>query len=122
MSKFAKLLLFLLLLLVACSRPTEISFRQHILPILHDNCVGCHKPGGQGFEKSGLDLTMYAGVLKGTRFGKVIVPGFSQNSTLIHLVKHKADPKINMPHSRKMLQEKDIEYLVKWVEQGAKDN
>ena len=41
-----------------------------LVPIFVGRCVSCHQPSGEGTEKSGLDLTSYAGVMKGTKFGK----------------------------------------------------
>ena len=45
------------------------SFSEDIFPIFKGRCLDCHQPGGQGYEKSGLDLTTYEGVMKGTKFG-----------------------------------------------------
>jgi hypothetical protein len=41
------------------------SFSEDILPILKGRCVSCHQPGSAGYEKSGLDLTTYEGLMKG---------------------------------------------------------
>ena len=46
-----------------------VSFKEDILPLLKWRCASCHESGGAGYEKSGLDLTSYAGVMKGTKFG-----------------------------------------------------
>jgi hypothetical protein len=50
------------------------SFAEDILPIFKGRCVGCHQAGSEGYEKSGLDLTSYEGLMKGTKFGAMVVP------------------------------------------------
>ena len=39
----------------------KTSFAEDVLPIFKGRCIGCHQPGGEGFEKSGLDLSTYEG-------------------------------------------------------------
>src|ERR1035437_8311141 len=73
------------LLLAACGQ-TEISYKADVQPVLQKYCAECHAEGGKGNEKSGLLLTSYEGVMKGTRFGSVIKPGDSLSSALIMLV------------------------------------
>ena len=55
----------------ACAADTT-SFAEDVFPIFKGRCVGCHAPGKEGFEKSGLDLTTYEGVMKGTKFGPMV--------------------------------------------------
>jgi hypothetical protein len=101
----------------------EVSFSKSIQPLLDTRCVSCHKaPDGEGYTKSGLLLDSYQGLMKGTRFGPVVVPGDSLNSTLMTLVEGRADPSINMPHSREPLSEEEVDMLRDWINQGAKNN
>jgi len=109
------------LLLAGCSEK-EISYKADIQPILKQYCVECHAEGGKGYEKSGLLLTSYEGVMKGTRFGSIIKPGDALSSTLIMLVEGRADPSIKMPHGKESLPKEKIELLKQWVKQGAKNN
>ena len=100
-----------------------VSFKADIRPIFDDYCMGCHKPGGKGFEKSGLDLRTYKSLMKGTKFGPVVTPGSSLTSTLNVLVSGHADPAISMPFGIKGGLPKDkVDLLNQWVNQGAKDN
>lgn len=100
-----------------------VSFKNDIRPILDDYCMGCHVPGGKGYEKSGLDLRSYDGLMKGTKFGPVVTPGSSLTSTLNVLVSGHGDPSISMPFGIKGGLPKDkVDLLNKWVNQGAKDN
>ena len=107
--------------LAACGEK-EISYKADIQPILQQYCVECHAEGGKGYEKSGLLLTSYEGVMKGTRFGSIIKPGDALSSTLIMLVEGRADPSIKMPHGKESLPKEKIELLKQWVKQGAKNN
>ncbi len=106
------------------ARPEKaVSFKSDIRPILDDYCKSCHVPGGKGYEKSGLDMRSYDSLLKGTRFGSIIKPGNSEDSTLIVLVEGRADPSISMPYGVKgKLSSDKIALLRKWIDQGAKNN
>ncbi|MEI9806118.1 MAG: hypothetical protein WDN48_19340 [Pseudolabrys sp.] len=44
-------------------RPTsqaKMSFQEDVVPIFKGRCESCHQSGGDGAQKSGLDLTSYA--------------------------------------------------------------
>ena len=101
----------------------EVSFKTDVRSVLDEYCMGCHKPGGKGYEKSGLDLRTYESLMKGTKFGPVITPGSSLTSTLNVLVSGHADPAISMPFGIKGGLPKDkVDILNNWVNQGAKNN
>ena len=36
-----------------------ISFKEDVFPTLELRCLECHQPGGDGYEKSGLDMRTY---------------------------------------------------------------
>jgi hypothetical protein len=104
--------------------PGEVSFKRDVQPILYDYCVNCHSPGGKGYVKSGLDLTSYQGVMKGTKYGKVVIPGNSEVSTFTKLLTG-TNKGLKMPmglNSSGTLNREYILVLRKWVNQGAKDN
>ena len=100
----------------------QVSFSKDVMPILEKNCLGCHKAGGTGYIASGLSMESYDNLMKGTKFGPVITPGYSFSSTLQILVEHKADSSINMPRDLPRLSQDNIELLGKWINQGAKNN
>ena len=100
----------------------EVSFKLDVLPILENHCVKCHQPGGPGYQASGLDLRTYASLMKGTKHGKVVVPGDPLTSNMMVLIEGRADPSIRMPHHERPLLKQQIEILRDWVGQGAKDN
>ena len=110
-----------IVLLTSCGQK-EISFSADVQPILKQYCMECHAAGGQGSEKSGLQVSSYESLMKGTRFGAIIKPGDTLTSAMIMLVEGRADASIKMPHGKASLPKEKIDLLKKWVEQGAKNN
>ena len=108
-------------ILGACA-PHDVSFSADVQPILQKRCVECHVPGGPGYNASGFDMNSYAALMKGGRYGPLVVPGDPLTSTLNMLVEGRADPSIHMPHGREKLSDREIEMLKVWVQEGAKDN
>lgn len=106
--------------LSGCSGEPRLSYQGNIKPLLDAKCVSCHVPGGPGTEKSGLRLDSYEAMMKGTRFGPVVVAGSSVSSTLYRLVAGQADPSIRMPHGQAALPETDVQMIADWIDQGAK--
>ena len=105
-------------------RPGEVSFSEDVQPILHDYCVSCHSVGGRGHAKSGLDLTSYEGLMKGTKFGPVVIPGNSDASTFTKLLTG-TNKGLKMPMGLNETGTLDRQYILilkKWVKQGAKNN
>jgi hypothetical protein len=101
----------------------DISYRNDVFPILHDYCLSCHQPGGKGFEKSGLDMSTYQSLMKGTKFGAVIKPSDSFTSIIIQVIEGRVHESIKMPFGRSgNLPRNKIEILKKWVDMGANDN
>jgi hypothetical protein len=97
-----------------------LTYQANIKPILDANCISCHVPGGEGYDKSGLRLDSHEALMKGTRFGPVVVPGSSVSSTLYRLVSGQADPSIRMPHGAASLPDADVATIAAWIDQGAK--
>ena len=100
-----------------------MSFKDDVLPIFKLYCVSCHSaPNGEGYKVSGLDLTTYQGVMKGTKYGPMIVAGDAQNSNLMWLLDWRASPQLRMPHGKKQLPAGERDIIRAWINQGAKDN
>lgn len=121
--------------LAACTSepepPAPVSFSADVKPILEAKCAGCHEIAAEGVAASGLNLADYEGVMAGTKFGAVVVPGSAESSSLYLVVARKTDPEIHMPpHHRDALAEgrgqsltdAEIEMLKTWIDQGALDN
>ena len=105
-----------------CAAQTQISYSQDVLPILRGWCFSCHEPGGEGYKASGLDLTTYQGLMKGTKFGPVVIPGHAFTSDIMVLLDWRSSPAIRMPHGQKQLPSCNRNTIRDWIQQGAKDN
>ena len=124
---FLLALIIPLLLLPGCDKAEKaqkmVSYSKEISPIIKKYCLECHVPGGSGEQASGLDMSSYESVMKGTKFGPVIKAGDSLSSTLVILVEGRADPSIKMPHgNREGLSADEIKTLRPWIDQVAKNN
>ena len=84
--------------------------------------MSCHQPGGAGYEKSGLDLTTYEGLMKGTKFGAMVIARDPESSNLMWLLDWRASPEVRMPHGKKKLSICDRNAIRAWIREGAKDN
>ena len=115
--------------LSACERQT--SYSADVQPILDKYCLECHSGAGEGEAASGYAVDDYDAVMKGTKFGPVVVPGSAMSSSLYLVVAMKTDPKIHMPphHDDSLaegrgfaLSEQNIQIIGTWIDQGAKNN
>lgn len=106
----------------ACAAGETTSFSEDVFPIFKGRCVGCHAPGQEGFEKSGLDLTSYEGVMKGTKFGPMVVPKDPNSSNLVWLLDWRGAPATRMPHGKKKLSTCDRNAIRSWIREGAQNN
>jgi hypothetical protein len=75
---------------------------------LFDKCTVCHVAGGTG--KGNLDLTSYAGLMKGGKTGAEVVPGDPANSLLV--LKQKALHSVNFTTD-------ELALIVQWIKDGA---
>jgi hypothetical protein len=73
-------------------------------------------------------VATYQSLMRGTKYGAVIIGGSSLDSNLLRLVKHEADPSIAMPRSHtpgmpsEWISREQINRIETWINQGAKDN
>ncbi len=111
------------ILLTACSSEPDISFARDVKPILDKNCLACHQGGGAGFEASGLGMTSYDDLMKGTNAGQMVIAGDVEGSNLVVLMEGRADPSISMPHGKlDPVPSADIAIIKQWIAQGARNN
>lgn len=92
-----------------------VEFSPDIEPILKANCYSCHGPKNQ---KGGLRLDSQKSAMLGGDEGKVIVPGKSAESKLIHLVAGFEEDKL-MPPKGDRLSVDQIAKLRRWIDDGA---
>ncbi|MGA8029165.1 MAG: PSD1 and planctomycete cytochrome C domain-containing protein, partial [Bryobacteraceae bacterium] len=89
-------------------------FATTVRPILAARCYTCHGPD---LQQNGLRLDSLASILKGSDFGKVIVPGHSEQSRLIRRLMAQERPQ--MPYGGPPLSEAEIATIRKWIDAGA---
>jgi hypothetical protein len=110
-------------LIAGCSATqAPVSFKSEVKPIIEKYCTECHMTGGTGAETSGFVTENYDSIMKGTKFGPVIVAGEPLSSSLYRLVSGKVDPSIRMPHGKESLAEAEISTIEHWITQGANNN
>ena len=112
----------LVLLLAGCGRQAPVSFANDVQPIINKHCIECHMKGGKGNVASGFLVESYESVMKGTKFGPVIVPGDPLSSSLYRLVAGEVDKSIRMPHGKDPIPQQEITTIETWITQGAKNN
>jgi len=124
-------LMALLAICAGCSQESsfkQVSFKNDIFPIFQERCMICHAVGSPGCVVSGFSVETYDSLMKGTKFGPMIIAGSSADSNLLRLVKHQADPSIAMPRSQtpgepsEWLKPQQINLIETWINQGAKNN
>lgn len=111
------------LMLAGCGqRAANVSYSHDVQPIISKHCVECHLKGGKGQAASGFLVESYDSLMKGTKFGPVIVPGDSLSSSLYRLIAGEVDKSIRMPHGKDPISNQEIATIETWITQGAKNN
>ena len=110
------------LLIGGCAGQSETRFAADVKPVLDKHCAACHTQNGEGIQASGFDVGSYESVMKGTKFGPVVVGGDPLSSSLYRLVSGKVDASIKMPHGEESLSDAEIAVIESWIEQGARNN
>ena len=100
----------------------HVSFSEDVLPLLKFKCSSCHLPGGEGFDKSEFEVTSYETVMRGTKFGAMIIPGDADSSSLMRLLDWRVSEDIRMPHGKKELSICDRDLIRTCIFEGAKND
>jgi hypothetical protein len=105
------------LLLVAVSSAhgkDAVTFVDDALPVLRQRCGACHNPDK---KTAGLDVTSFAGIMRGGGSGEVITPGDAAGSTLFRVANHDDEPK--MPPDSPPIPEAERAVLKAWIDGGV---
>ena len=96
-----------------------VTYAKDVKPILEKNCFKCH---GAEKQKGKLRLDSLAAALKGGEDGKVIEPGHSAKSVLVHHVARIGPEDDWMPPADKgaPLTKEQVGLIRAWIDQGAK--
>jgi hypothetical protein len=104
------------------SDKTGVTYAADIKPILEKSCTKCH---GADKQKGKLRLDSLEATLKGGEDGKVVIPGKSAESMIVHNVAHVGDEDMWMPppdNKDKIpaLTKEQVGLIRAWIDQGAK--
>lgn len=96
--------------------PEQIEFfEKQIRPLLAERCFECH---GAKRHENGLRLDTHEAVLRGSDYGKIVLPGNPGASKMIKAVKHEAGVEA-MPKKSAKLSDGEIGLLEKWITMGV---
>lgn len=104
------------------STKAGVTYETDIKQIFDKSCIKCH---GTEKQKGKLRLDSLQAALKGGEDGKVILPGDSAHSILVHNIAHIGDEDLYMPppdNKDKIaaLTPEQIGLVRAWIDQGAK--
>lgn len=95
----------------------KIDFDSQIKPLLQAKCWDCHGPTTQ---ESHLRLDRRSAILRGGDSGEpALVPGKSEQSHLMQLVRGREAGKQMPPDGNERLTDAEVQLLGKWIDQGA---
>jgi hypothetical protein len=60
--------------------------------------------------------------MKGTKIGKMVIPGDPETSNLMWLLDWRASAELRMPHGKKKLSICDRDAIRAWIREGAPNN
>jgi len=101
-------LYFIAISFFSCEKKSEITFAEHIAPIVHKNCMPCHRPDGPG----PFSLITYNDVSKRAKMIKLV-------TTAHYMPPWPADPNYTHFADERVLPETDIELIKQWIENGT---
>ena len=94
----------------------KVSFKDDILPIFKNHCQVCHRRSNLHFPKAGLDLSSHKGTMK------VVDPGWSKQSPIYWRIRADQVPFTRMPLAKPPLSAEQIQLIIDWIDEGAKNN
>ncbi len=109
--------LFLPHVLCAQDESPQVTFDDHIAPILREYCIGCHR-GSRA--RNGLVLAGLPEILEGGSSGAALVPGDPDGSLLFQLISRKREP--FMPYEDDPLPTELVAQIRTWIKAGAPEN
>ena len=100
------------------SSQKDVTYVKDIKPMFEQSCFKCH---GAEKQKGKLRLDSLEAVLKGGEDGKILKPGDSANSDIVHAIARLDDDSAMPPADKgKPLTKDQIGLVRAWIDQGAK--
>ena len=95
----------------------DVSFAEDIQPMLNASCINCHGNKGR------LSVRTYDNLMKGTsNNGPVVIPNNGVGSFIVKKLKGNASGDRMPPEPANPWDDSKIEIIIKWIDQGAKNN
>ncbi len=97
--------------ILICSLPSadaQITFSEHIAPIIYKNCGSCHRPG----EIGPMNLTNYDEVKNWSTMIKYV-------TSIKYMPPWQADPEYSRFQEENFLSDEEIQNIAEWVDNGA---
>jgi WD40 repeat protein len=108
-----------------CTAPAvraEKDYFRDVYPFLRSNCVACHN---KTTTKAGLNMETPQLLRKGGESGPAVIPGKGAESPLVRFAQH-LEEEVMPPKNNKSgavdLTAEQIEVLISWINEGAKDS
>lgn len=96
-----------------------VSYQKDVFPILRANCLGCHQ---ESRKQGGYLMTDFGQMMAGGETeSAAVVPGKADESYLVKLITP-VDGKSEMPKNGKQLKSSEIDIIVRWINEGAKND
>ncbi len=97
--------------------PSNSFYKERVVPVLQEHCVGCH---GERRQKGGLRLDTFTYVMLGGKHGSVVTPGRVEESQLVERVLLPVtNDKVMPPAGRAMMKVDEKTVLKLWIAHGA---
>jgi formylglycine-generating enzyme required for sulfatase activity len=111
------LLVGIIATLLSGTASAQVSFERQVKPVLESACLSCH---GEKKPKGELQLHTHEGLLEGSEYGEVVVPGKPEDSTLYTTTILSPDADEVMPPKPPLLSKSQSDVIKEWINAGAK--
>ena len=96
--------------------PEIVSYQMDVQPLFDSSCTNCHGNKGK------LSLTSYQNSMKGGESGPVVIPNNGAESLLVKKLSGTASGQRMPPEPKNPWDETKVSLVLKWIDQGAKNN
>src|SRR4051812_29837255 len=110
-------IMLIMLVVRAGAAEEKVTYDDQLAPILRQRCSSCHNSNA---KKADLDVTNYAGLMRGGSSGAAIEPGDPDASHLFLLVTRKSEP--FMPQNADKLPDSEIDIIRRRIKGGSLEN
>jgi len=100
------------------SAEDPITYEDHVAGILKKHCAACH---GDGKQEGDLNLASFAGLMKGSGGGEIVVAGRSGGSRLVEVITAPDDGD-RMPPEGDRVPPEAVAMIQKWIDTGLREN